>query len=97
MKTFDDLSFETRPDTNGEAKQAIMFFPNGYGVSVLFGRSYYSNGLDTYELAVIYRFYAMYLIAYNTGITTDGVLANLTKDEVTEAMIKVQKLKPIYE
>lgn len=30
-----------------------MYFDNGYGVSVLFGNYFYSNGIDTYELAVL--------------------------------------------
>lgn len=30
-----------------EAVQARMDFPNGYGISVLFGIQFYSNGRDT--------------------------------------------------
>lgn len=36
-----------------KARQAIMEFENGYGVSVLFGEAFYSNGIDTYEVAIL--------------------------------------------
>ena len=94
MKTFKDLEFrehELRRFAEKGAKHARMFFPNGYGVSVLFGAHFYSNGIDTYELAVIRKCGDDYSMAYDTPITND-VLAHLTEDEVTEAMIKVQKL-----
>lgn len=94
MKTFKDLEFrehELRRFAEKCVKHAVMFFPNGYGVSVLFGKHFYSNGFDTYELAVIRKCGDGYSMAYDTPITND-VLAHLTEDEVTEAMIKVQKL-----
>ena len=94
MKTFKDLEFK-RHDLSrleGECtKHARMFFPNGYGVLVLFGKKFYSNGFDTYELAVIRKCDDGYSMAYDTPITND-VLAHLTGDEVTEIMIEVQRL-----
>lgn len=62
MKTFDDLEF--KPWGNGkklgtlakyyhDAEQALLPLDNGYTVSVLFGHMFYSNGIDTYEVAVI--------------------------------------------
>lgn len=94
MKTFKDLEFrehELRRFAKKGVKHAIMFFPNGYGVSVLFGKHFYSNGFDTYELAVIRKSGDGYSMAYDTPITND-VLAHLTEDEVTEIMIEVQRL-----
>ena len=94
FKTFDDLVFEDWWKSRKhygrhyfEGKQARMDFDNGYGVSVLFGDHFYSNGIDTYELAVLYggRLY------YNTPVTND-VLGYITKDQVTAAMIEIQKL-----
>lgn len=38
-----------------DATQARMDFPNGYGISVLCGPQFYSNGLDTYEVGVMYQ------------------------------------------
>src|SRR5574344_2639288 len=69
------------------AKRAILDFPNGYGVSVLFGSLFYSNGIDTYDLAVLKDG----RLCYDTDITND-VMGWLSKDEVTEVMEKVQNL-----
>ena len=87
MKTFDDLVFVLYVADERE-KQAVMNFKNGYGVSVLIGDRFCSNGIDTYELAVLFDG----KITYNTPIT-DYVLCGLTKSEVTEAMKKVQELQ----
>lgn len=97
IKTFEDLEFqpwgsrhEVTPQTFSgflEAEQAIMEFPNGYGVSVLFGDVFYSNGIDTYELAVLHNGH----LDYTTEVT-DDVLAYITKEEVTAAMITLQML-----
>jgi hypothetical protein len=65
-----------------------MLFKNGYGVSVLRGTLFYSNGVDTYEVAVLKDGH----ITYHTKITND-VLGHLSKKEVTEVMKKVQELK----
>ena len=83
MKTFEDLKF--KPCYTGF--QAIMEFNNGYGVSVLFGNMAYSNGIDTYELAVLENGY----LCYDTPIT-DDVLGYITEEEVSKVMEKVQKL-----
>ena len=94
MKTFEDLNFKEHPisksgiDRFENAKQAIEYFDNGYGVSVLFGSCFYSNGLDTYEVAIIHEGN----ISYNTGIT-DDVIGYIKSDEVSDIMRKVQLLK----
>lgn len=94
MKTFEDLKFEPHKYRE-EATQAIIFFGNDYGVSVLFGTPFYSDGINTYELAVIHRAGEdSFVIKYDTDIT-DDVLGYITKEEVTKAMKKVQELKPI--
>lgn len=92
MKTFKDLKF--KPHTIAKfaypnAKQARETFENGYGVSVIFGNCFCSNGIDTYELAVLYNG----SITYNTCITND-VLGYISKEKVTEVMIQVASLKP---
>lgn len=84
-KTFEDLIF--KPWFEGVSR-AHLEFNNGYGVSVLIGSKVYSNGIDTYELAILYRGE----LSYSSGLT-DDVLANLTKDEVTKYMKKVQDLQ----
>lgn len=93
-KTFDDLVWEKHPITRcyterySNCKYSRLIFKNGYGVSILFGKPFYSNGLDSYELAVIHNG----SLTYNTNIT-DDVLGYISKEKVTEAMLKVQMLK----
>ena len=92
MKKFNDLEFKDHPfnriQDNGLCMQAIMKFDNGYGISVLLGDKFYSNGIDTYELAILNPSGG---IDYSTHIT-DDVLGNLNRYEVDEIMIKVQEL-----
>ena len=95
MKTFDDLQFTKHhladnkilSDEYKDAKQARMDFDNGYGISVLFGRHFYSNGIDTYEVAVIKGG----TLCYDTNIT-DDVLGEQTKEMVTSIMAQIQNL-----
>ena len=68
MKVFQDLEFkkhrlaieaEKFPPSckdlakryNG-AKHAVIVFDNGWGLSVILGKCFYSNGVDTYECAI---------------------------------------------
>ena len=85
MKKFEDLQFEKHPTRFG--KHAIMEFKNGYGVSVVFGNNWYSNGIDTYEIAILKDG----RLTYNTHIT-DDVLGYQTKQEVSEIMKQAQEL-----
>lgn len=95
-KTFEDLEFKKWGNEHipnaflkgyTEPKQARIDFPNGYGVSVLNGDMFYSNGLDTYELAVTFRG----ALIYPPDICTDNdVLGYLTRAEITEVMRKLQ-------
>lgn len=91
LKTFDDLQFENILDSyyaQNYDKQAVMHFANGYGVSVLLGSDFYSNGRDSYEVAILYGDE----ITYNTEIA-DDVLCWQTPEQVTAIMAKVQKLE----
>lgn len=99
-KTFDDLDFRPWGEVMGKqcppsfagGKQAVLRFDNGYGVSVLLGEMFYSNGVDTYELAVLKgedNVYPEEVCGFDGWF---DVLAHKTKDEVTEAMRKVQDL-----
>lgn len=89
MKTFKDLEFKEHQLAKfyKGAKQAIMEFENGFGVSVIFGSCFYSNGIDTYEVAVLKNG----SLCYDTIITSD-VLGGLTESEVSEVIQKVQNL-----
>ena len=84
-KTFADLYFVQRRNFG---KQARMNFNNGYGISVLLGEMFYSNGKNTYEVAVLYD----NKLTYNTPITND-VLGWQTAEQVTEIMSRIQDLK----
>jgi len=97
---FEKLKFEPHP--NGVqlsaigmpghidfGKNACMTFPNGFGVSVNFGDYWYSNGKDTYEVAIT-----------KDGKTIpsplsdfESVHTHVTEDEVDEIMKKVEALK----
>jgi len=97
-KTFEDLEFQERPiryDYEHPKQQAVMFFKNGYGVSVLLGEDFYSNGINTYEVAVIKGNADEWYLCYDTPIT-DDVLGYQTKEQVTEIVRKVQELSEIY-
>ena len=86
LKTYEDLEFETHPI--GQGNLAKMNFDNGYGVSVLLGNMFYSNGTTTYEVAVTKDG----VLCYDTHITSD-VIGYVTYDTVTEIMADVQMLK----
>lgn len=91
LKTFDDLQFENilhGQYAQDYGKRAVMHFANGYGVSVLLGSNFYSNGRDSYEVAVLYGDET----TCNTYIT-DSVLGWQTANQVTDIMAKVQRLK----
>lgn len=97
-KTFKDLVFEPWGKRHGLElttalgrhfhTQAVMEFPNGYGVSVLHGDQFYSDE-NTYEVAVMKD----NKVVYPEAICPDGdVLGWRTAEQVTEIMKKVQDL-----
>ena len=92
-KTFDDLKFEQRKDFlsfgDERAYQAVIEFENGYGVSVLLGTLFYSNGVDTYEIACIKNDHCVY--PKGSSFEYD-VIGYRTKDEITELMKEIQEL-----
>ena len=97
MKSFKDIEFKTHP--MGEGQHGLIFFPNGYGVSVVrFKRPYSDRGYGSYtsnenewEVAVLYGNENEWDITYNTEIT-DDVLGYLTEGEVDWVMLQVQQL-----
>jgi hypothetical protein len=91
--TFEDLEFEPHPYMRYSfTQQALIFFANGYGVSVLIGGHCYGDGSTPYELAVLKGNAEKFDLCYDTPITND-VLGYLTPEEVTDYMIEVQKLE----
>jgi len=81
--TFDDLVFKVHEyEPNG--KHAKITFDNGYGVSVVFGKLFYSNGIDTYE---------MMCVGSNGENIYSDVCHYMSKDEISKEMIRLQKRK----
>ncbi len=91
MKTIKDLVFEDRHDGVG-GTASKMFFPNGYGVSVIEGGASYTTG-GTYELAVLKGKEGYWGLTYDTPIT-DDVLGHQSPDQITSLMRSVQELLP---
>ena len=101
IKTFEDLVFKPHSVSKEacnlpasirkewmEAKHAVMRFDNGYGISVVKGNMFYSNGIDTYEVGILKEG----VLCYETPIT-DDVIAYVNADEVSNIMKQIQELK----
>lgn len=95
MKTFKDLEFISHLAGSGE--HGTLFFPNGYGISVIqFTSSIgiwgsYTSNENEWEIAVLYGDRDSYRLTYDTQIT-DDVIGHLSEEEVTEIMEKIQSL-----
>jgi hypothetical protein len=100
IKQFKDLVFNPHPLAKeaeklpnylrreyAESKHAKMFFENGYGISVLFGSMFYSNGVDSYEVGVLKGG----TLCYDTPIT-NNVIGYIPAAEVSDIMRKIQEL-----
>ena len=72
-------------------KQALMFFPNGYGASVIIGKYSYGGDQGLYELAVLKGNLESYCLTYSTPITED-VIDSQTPEEITELLNKIAAL-----
>lgn len=92
MKTFEDLVFHKHFNFPLFTVQAKMFFPNGYGISVIAGESAYSNDENPYECAVLKGNSEKWNLTYDTPIT-DDVIGYCNEEKVTEIMEQIQKLK----
>lgn len=96
MKTFKDLEFKKHQlaidaekfgpscqdlaERFKDAKHAVVEFDNGWGLSVIFGKCFYSNGVDTYECAIS-----------NEGRMDGDVLPYQTKKQVESLMKDLQQ------
>ena len=83
---FEDLLF--KPHHYGFGTQAVIEFDNGYSVSVLFGELFYSNGIDTYEFAVLKDGE----LDYNNPVADGDVRGYLKKKELMELVNQVKEL-----
>ena len=87
MKTFKDLEFKPHP-LHSEGVVSRIHFENGYGASVVKHSFSYGGDKGLYELAVLD---SNDELTYATPITED-VIGWLRPEDVTEVLIKIQKL-----
>lgn len=88
--TFEDLKFEKH--SGGSGVRAVHDFPNGYRASVVGGPIFfYGDGVNTFELAVMRPGEG---VVYDTPITSN-VLENLSKAEVTAALVQIEALPKV--
>ena len=97
MKKY-DLIFLTDVAEEYTKRQAIYFFSNGYGISVINiigtnGQHFsYTKNKDQYEIAVLEGKKESSRITYDTAIT-DDVIGYLGIEEVYKIMEEIEKLK----
>ena len=90
--------YETRdrPHPAGSSGiQCLIFFPNGYGASIVkfYGSYGFEKGL--WEMAVLKGSYEKdWTLTYDTSITND-VLGYLSEEEVEKYLDEVQRLSPL--
>ena len=89
---FSDLDFKPHPcyDDEGDV-QALKFFPNGYGVSVVRFPGSYGYGLGLYEVAVIKGTADDFELCYDTPVTND-VMGHRDEVDVENIMEEVAAL-----
>ena len=71
-------------------KQWKMYFPNGYGLSLIKGRDTHSNE-NTVEVAVLKKDEGFWQLTYDTPLTND-VIGYVDKEQLIELINEVQKL-----
>ena len=101
MKSFKDIVFKPHP--NYEGLHGLLFFPNGYGISVVrfklpsptskkgFRYGSYTSNEDEWEVAILYGNENDWDMTYNTPIAED-IIGNQTEGEVDWIMIQIQEL-----
>ncbi len=98
MKSIDDVEFKPHPA--GSGIHGIIFFPNGYGVSIVRyklshgGYGSYTSNDDEWEVAILKGNNDDWELCYDTEITND-VIGYLTSGQVNFLMIEVQSLDSI--
>lgn len=91
MKTFENLQFNQRRNRyNGQftsGKRAYLRLDRHFAVSVLLGgEDCYTNGVDTYEMAILYNDEVLNDIGQN------DVYAYISKEKVNDVLIHLQSL-----
>ena len=81
----DKLNFKPNPYIGGW--QARIHFKNGYGASVITGKTSYTNDQRPYELAVLKG----EELCYDTGLTSD-VFAYQTAEDIEAVLDQIASL-----
>ena len=90
--TFNDLQFNPHP-LEPDGVRARMFFPNGYGASVIKTSFSYGGKNGLYELAVVRGTEDDWHLCYSNPITdADDVLGHLTPGDVTAYLNEIAAL-----
>jgi hypothetical protein len=95
MVTFDDIEFKTH--VSGDGVHGLIFFPGGYGLSVVRYKHPYSTRYSSYtddktwEVAIIKGRKGNWKICYDTILTND-VLGFQTKEDINKIISHVQRL-----
>lgn len=89
---FTDLKFVDHPVMgDNDGIQALHFFPNGYGVSVVRFPGSYGYEDQLYEVAVLKGTVDDYELCYDTNVT-DGVIGLCDEIDVENIMEEVEIL-----
>ena len=87
-KTFQDLIF--KPQSFLKGIQAILFFPNGYGIAVVRNACSLTTA-NTWEIAILKGTESYYDLCYDTPIT-DDVIGYCSEEKVSNIMKQIQDL-----
>lgn len=85
MKTFKDLEFKPHPVNDGVVSR--IYFENGWGLSVVKHDYSYGGKQGLYEMAVLKGDE----IHYDNDIAKGDVVGYLRAEDVTDAMLIIQK------
>jgi hypothetical protein len=89
---FTDLNFQPHPNFHHkDGIQALHFFPNGYGVSVVRFPGSYGFQDDLYEVAILKGIENNWEICYDT-LVADDVLGHRDEQDVEIIMEEVKAL-----
>ncbi|MBQ2979857.1 MAG: hypothetical protein IJE18_07095 [Bacteroidaceae bacterium] len=75
--TFEDLVFEPYPYPG--CQQASADLGNGYRISVIQGTPFASNGIDTYEVGIVYCDEFITVYEHLTAEQINQLINNITK------------------
>ena len=92
MMLFNKIEWKQHP-ADPVGKQGLLFFPNGFGASIITGPLFYTDHDHPFELAVLKGSPAEFSLTYETSIT-DDVLGHLDKDAVEEVLKVISELEP---